>query len=319
MAVMASSPISRCARVRACTLVAGLPILLLGFSPLAAWAQPNASARAVPFVVSPSWVAERLGKAPLVLLHVGDKAEYEGTHIPGAQFIALSDISAERDGLTLELPPVEKLEAEFEKRGVGDSSLIVLYFGRDWVSPTTRVFLTLDYLGLGDRTAILDGGLPAWRAEGHPVTAAITPATPGALTPRVRPGAIADLAFVKASLRTPSIAIIDARTPAFYTGEDDGRGRYARPGHIAGAASVPFNTVVTDDNRFKDVAALRALFVAAGADAGDQVVSYCHVGQQATVIYFVARYLGYDAKLYDGSFTEWVQKPELPIEKGPGR
>jgi thiosulfate/3-mercaptopyruvate sulfurtransferase len=315
---MTSSAIPRERSIRLCVLAAGLLTLLPGVaSPAGAQAVPGG--RALPQIVPPGWVAERLGNPSLVLLHVGDRLEYEGAHLPGAQFIQLSDISVERDGLTLELAPVEKLRAEFEKRGVSDSSLIVLYFGRDWVSPTTRVFLTLDYLGLGDRTAILDGGLPAWRAEGHPLTATITPATPGALTPRVRPEAIADIAFVKANLRTPSVAILDARTPAFYTGEDDGRGRYARPGHIAGAASVAFNTVVTDDNRFKDATALRALFVAAGADPGDRVVSYCHVGQQATVIYFVARYLGYDAKLYDGSFTEWVQKPEMPIEKGPKR
>lgn len=279
-------------------------------------AQPAQSPRAFPMIVSPAWVAERLGKAPIVLLHVGERLEYEGAHVPGAQFIQLSDISVERDGRTLELAPVEKLEAEFEKRGVSDSSLIVLYFGRDWVSPTTRVFLTLDYLGLGDRTAILDGGLPAWRAEGHPLTATVAPAAPGALTPRVRPEVVADVAFVKANLNTPSVAILDARNTEFYTGESDGRGRIPRPGHIPGAGSVPFSTMVDDGNRFKDAASMKALLVAAGADSGDRVITYCHIGQQATVVYFAARVLGYDVKLYDGSFNEWTQKPELPVEKG---
>lgn len=279
-------------------------------------AQPSQTARALPFIVSPSWVAERLGNTPLVLLHVGDKAEYEGTHIPGAQFVAFADVGVERDGLTLEMPLVEKLEAVFEKAGVSDASLIVLYFGRDWVTPTARVFLTLEYLGLGDRTAILDGGLPAWRAAGHPITATTWPAAPGSLTPRVRSDVIVDAAYVRKHLDATSVAILDARTPDFYTGENDGRGRYPRPGHIAGAGNVPFTTLVDEGNRFKDAATLRTLLKDAGVDPGDQVITYCHIGQQGSLLYFVARSLGYDARLYDGSFTEW-SKADLPVEKTP--
>jgi thiosulfate/3-mercaptopyruvate sulfurtransferase len=266
--------------------------------------------------VSPAWVAERLGRPELVLLHVGDRSEYEGAHLPGAQPIAVADVSLDRDGLTLEIPPVERLKAAFEKVGVTNDSLIVLYFGRDQLAATGRLFLTLDYLGLGDRTAVLDGGLPAWRAEGYPITATMWPAEAGSMTPRPRPEVIADVSTVRANLNDPSIAILDARTPDYYSGENDGRGRYARPGHIAGAGNIPFSSLVDDRRRFKDAAALRAQFVAAGADAGDGVIAYCHIGQQGSLLYFVARFLGYDVRLYDGSFTEWSANAELPVEKG---
>ena len=88
-----------------------------------------------------------------------------------------------------------------------------------------------------------------------------------------------------------------------------------RGGYIPGAKSIPFDSVVEDSNKFRSVEALRQLFNAAGAKQGDSVTTYCHIGQQASLLYFVARYLGYDAHLYDGSFEDWSHRPELPVVK----
>src|SRR6266404_9082041 len=139
-------------------------------------------------IVSTEWLAQHLKDDSLVLLQVGDKSEFTVAHIPGAQFIQLADISTPRgQGLALELPEVAQLQATFEKLGVSDKSRIVVYFSKDWVTPTTRVFFTLDYLGLGDRTSILDGGLPALRAEKRPATAELREAKRGSFTPRPNP------------------------------------------------------------------------------------------------------------------------------------
>jgi thiosulfate/3-mercaptopyruvate sulfurtransferase len=157
-------------------------------------------------IVSTEWVAKHLNDDAIVLLHVGDKDEYLATHIPGAQLITLADISTPRgQGLTLELPSVDQLKATFEKLGITDKSRIVVYFGKDWVTPTARVFMTLDYLGLGDRTSILDGGLPAWRSEGRPVTAELREPKRGTFTPRPNAKLVIDAAWVSANLNQTGV------------------------------------------------------------------------------------------------------------------
>ena len=268
-------------------------------------------------IVSTEWLAKHLNDDSLVLLQVGEKKEFDEAHIPGAQFIQLPDISTPRgQGLTLELPPVDQLKAAFEKFGVNDKSRIVVYFGKDWVTPTARVFMTLDYLGLGDRTSILDGGLPAWRAEERAVTAEVRPVKPGSFTPHPNAKLVVDAAWVNANLSKPGIAILDARAAKFYTGED--AGQMPRGGHIPRAKSIPFSTLVNETNKFKTPDALRALFSTAGVKENDSVATYCHIGQQASLLYFVARYLGYDAHVYDGSFQDWSNRSELPVEKSEG-
>jgi thiosulfate/3-mercaptopyruvate sulfurtransferase len=265
-------------------------------------------------IVSTDWLAAHLNDDDLVLLQVGEKDEYVSAHIPRAQFIALADISTPRgSGLALELPPVAQLQTAFEKLGVTDKSRIVIYFGKDWVTPTARVFFTLDYLGLGDRAAILDGGLPAWRAAGKTISNVIADPKAGHFTPRPNSNLVVDAAWVTANLKKPGIMILDARAPKFYTGAD--AGSMPRAGHIPSAKNIPFSTLVDDTNRFKSAAALRELFDTAGVKPGDKVTTYCHIGQQASLLYFAARYLGYEAHLYDGSFEDWSHRSELPVEK----
>jgi thiosulfate/3-mercaptopyruvate sulfurtransferase len=268
-------------------------------------------------IVSTEWLAKHLNDDSLVMLQVGDKDEYLAGHIPGAQFITTADLSTPRgSGLALELPPIAQLQAAFEKLGVTDKSRVIVYFGKDWVTPTARVFFTLDYLGLGDRAAILDGGLPAWRSEGKPVTAELKTPRTGHFTPRPNPKLVVDAAWVKANLNHPGIMILDARAAKFYTGAD--AGQMPRGGHIPSAKNIPFSSLVEESNKFKSAAALRDLFSTAGVKQGDAVTTYCHIGQQASLLYFAARYLGYEAHLYDGSFEDWSHRPELPVEKSEG-
>ena len=277
--------------------------------------QPRVRGATDSLLITPAQLRERLTAGDVVLLHVGERFDYNAGHIPGARFLPYDAISTSRGGgLTLELLPAERLESLFESLGVSDGSRIVLYWSQGWYSPTTRVFLTLDYLGLGDRTSILDGGLAAWKADGGPITTAVPPPARGTLTIHPRDDVIVDAKAVRASIGDPRTAIIDARDTRFYTGQ--AQGMHVREGHIPGAKNLPFYTLIDDNGAFKSRVALEKALDAAGATAGKRVIGYCHIGQQATVVYFAARLLGRDARLYDGSWDEWSRRSELPIETG---
>jgi len=270
-------------------------------------------------LVSTAWLAGHLQDPNLVILSIGQKAEYVQGHIPGALYLEYADTRLARSpvNLTFELPPVANLVEVFGKLGVTNDSHIVLYFSQDMVSQTTRVFLTLDALGLGSQTSILDGGFPVWQSEGRPVSTERRLVVRGKLEPCPQNDVITGVDYVRANLHRSGVAIVDARDLEYYTGAKHADGK--RAGHIPGARGLTYSTLLDESGKFRPPDVLAAMFRDAGIQPGDRVVAYCHIGQQATVVYFVARYLGYDARLYDGSWEDWSAHTELPAEISPGK
>lgn len=266
-------------------------------------AAPSASASLL--VTVPEFDALR-SRSNVVVLQVGTPAQFAAAHVPGARPVALSDISTPRvqGALILEVPDTPTLERWARSVGINDNSRIVVVPGTDTLQSSTRVFLTLAFMGFADRTSFLNGGLSAWRANGKPVeTGAAAPiaASPGPLTVTRDSSVIAVITDVDAAIGDTNTAVVDARTPNFYAGQGGG---YPRPGHIPTAVNIPL-TLVTEDGVFKNADELRALFTNAGVKPGDRVITYCHIGQQASLLWFVARQLGYDARVFDGSFQQW--------------
>jgi thiosulfate/3-mercaptopyruvate sulfurtransferase len=270
-------------------------------------------------VVDAAWLKAHLADPDLVLLHVGDKKEYEAAHIPGARFVSQQDISVSDHsgkGLMLEMPAAEDLRHRLEGLGISDRSRVVVYYGKDWVSPSTRVMFTLDYAGLGARSSLLDGGQEAWVRAGGAVTKDVAPAKNGSLSPlKLRP-IVVDAETVKARIGTRGVSVVDGRDASFYDGVETGgsHGTPHRTGHVRGALSIPF-TSITDDRLFiKSDAELAAIFAKAGVKPNDTVIGYCHIGQQTTAMLFAARTLGHPVLLYDGSFEDWSRHTDYPVD-----
>jgi thiosulfate/3-mercaptopyruvate sulfurtransferase len=265
-------------------------------------------------LVSPAWLSAHLGQPGLVVIHADRaRAPYDSGHIAGSRFLALGSIVVERNGVPVELPPAAVLDSVLESVGIGDSSRIVIT-GDPLAAG--RLFFTLDYMGLGGRAALLDGGTPAWIAAGFPVSADPPADNRGALTPHLRPDLVADAAWVQGHLRDSTVALLDARPPANYAGTP---GSSPPTGHIPGARNIFWKTTLGGTPPvLLPRATLAEMFRAANAAPGKLVVTYCQTGVQASFLYFVARYLGYDVRMYDGSFAEWSQLAGVSVETGEG-
>jgi len=290
--------------------VANLAVLTLSF--LSASAHSAVSRDKL--VVSTGWLQQHLNDKDLVILHVGDKKEYDAGHIVGARHGGTETFTV-NGKLTLELPASQTLHQHLQALGLDDNSRIVVYFVDDEFPSATRALVTLDAAGLGERVALLDGGLRAWQRDGHALTQKATPVTPSKLEPlKMRP-LIVDAAFVQEKLKTTGYKIIDARAPVYYDGVQAGMGQAPAnlKGHLPGATNIPFTSVTDTALSLKSADELAALFKAAGVSKGDQVIAYCHIGYQGTAVVFAARSLGIDAVLYDGSFQDWARRG-LPVE-----
>ncbi len=265
-------------------------------------------------LVSAAWLAAHLKDANLVVLHVDHvDSAYAAGHIPGARLLNYMSIIENRDNRGAELPSVDSLRGLFEAVGVSDDSRVVLY-GPD-VLMTARAFFTLEYLG-HQNVSIMDGGIAAWRSAGNPFTKDTPPPRRGSFTPRARTILLADAAWIQPRLGKGGLALLDTRTPDEYNGVGERRGIPSK-GHLEGAKHVEWQEYVVaarQDERLKSREVLGEMLRARGVTKTDTVVAYCYIGYRASLSYFVGRLLGYETRLYDGSYDDW-SKRDLPLVK----
>jgi thiosulfate/3-mercaptopyruvate sulfurtransferase len=281
-------------------------ILLLTLLAVAAQAQKPAHPE---MLVSTDWLEAHLNDPNLVVVHLAkEKQQYDAGHVPGARWISFDQLMVKHDGVTSELPPAGDLVKLFESLGISNSSRIVVY-STNWPPLSTRIYFTLDYLGVGDRASVLDGGFDKWKSEKRTVsTEDAKVAKPGKITPHLHPEIVASLDDVKAATRTASgPLLVDSRPDHRYT-----------EGHLPGAVHLYWEKNTREPEGYQLIAAnaIAQNYTSIGVTPGKKLITYCEIGWQASHDYFTAKYLGYDAKMYDGSYQEWNELKHMPVVRG---
>ena len=271
------------------------------------------AAAAPGLLVSPAELAASLKDPATVVIFVGStEADFVAGHIPNARFVRYDQIAVDANGLSSELPPVDDLRKVLSAAGISDTSKVVIYGA---AIPAARMFFTLDYLG-HPHAKLLNGGLNAWKASGGAIEmGAPKPVAAATLTPRPQPSRVVSADWIKERLSSPNMTLLDARPDAEFTGADGGMNGMHVKGHLPDAQQLVWNSLLDPSGKYLPDAELKKKFEAIGANTATPLVSYCMVGMRASVTYFVARHLGYDARMYDGSIVDWTRR-KLPAVMG---
>ena len=267
--------------------------------------------------VSTDWLLEHLNDSSLVILHVGAKEAFDSLHIPNSQYLPVLDLIIDTDSLRHEMQEISLIDSILESTGINDQSRIVLcYENERMILVTARLFLTLDYAGLRDRTSVLNGGLEHWLAEGKKTTDIVYIRTPGDLNLKENIEVLVDAYTVREYMDNPDYMILDARPVEYYSGQFDSLENKYTGGHIEGATNLAFDYLFTEAQPylFREDPELKREFEKTGMDDNKTIVHYCGSGMWASANYLVATHLGYKSLFYDGSFEDW-EKLGLPVIK----
>ncbi len=272
-------------------------------------------------LVDTQWVEDHLDDSNVRIAEVDydPKANYNLGHIPNSVlFDWKRDIN---DPLTRNILSRDDCSTLLQKAGINDSTTIILYGDfNNWFA--AFAFWVFEYYGMKN-TKIMNGGRKKWLEEDRPISKEIPSFPMGNFKPTApNPALRAFLSQVRESLELDKTKRIDVRSPQEFTGEITAPAEYPtehaqRGGHIPGAVNIPWAKAVNDDGTFKSADELTKLYQTVGITPEKEIITYCRIGERSSHTWFVLKHLlGYpDVKNYDGSWTEWGNMIDNPIEK----
>jgi thiosulfate/3-mercaptopyruvate sulfurtransferase len=282
---------------------------------------PSPASRAL---VTTEWLAEKLGAPDLVVVDGSfylpamkrdAAAEYLAGHISGAVRFDIDAIADHAQDLPHMLPSRETFASMVGALGIADTDTIVVYDGMGLFA-APRVWWTFRLFG-AQNVFILEGGLPKWKAAGHPLESGEVKRAPRTFNARKPPDVVASLRDVQAALAGNTAQIVDARPADRFRGEAPEPRPGVRSGHIPGSLNVP-STKLVDNGRLWPLEELKLAFASGGVDIDKPVIASCGSGVSAATIWLALEALGKEPKaLYDGSWSEWGSQPDLPIAPEP--
>jgi thiosulfate/3-mercaptopyruvate sulfurtransferase len=272
---------------------------------------PGSTMPTLDLIIEPAALEAVLDDSNLLIVDVCAPQNWKKLHIPGAVHINPSELVCGIPPASGMLPTEGQLRNLFARIGYRPEQHIVVYDdeGGGWAA---RFIWTLDIIG-HRHYSFLNGGLLAWYREGHPVTNEIREVIPTEPSLKFNHGPIAELQAVKDAIGKPDIAIWDARSAEEYVGL---RSSSARAGHIPGAVNLDWLNLMDRNRnlRLHPLPQIQAMLDKLGITRDKHIITHCQSHHRSSLSYFVARALGYSAQGYHGSWGEWGNMPDTPIE-----